>query len=222
MATAERLLTADEFLAIPGETRYTQLIGGRIVVDDPTGLHQIAAGNVYGALHVWIRSEMGFGRVLLPQTLPMAERHVFSPDLLWYADPDRHDLTRGRQYELPDLVVRSARRRRGATTSGSSRRSTRRVESLSCGTWTRWARPCSYIAAPLPERASTTLPSSSFLGRRSPRPPSPASRSLSMRSSHRSDAADDRGQLRRTPTFFRKGSKRLLLQPGIPALKPRR
>ena len=30
------------------------------------------------------------------------------------------------------------------------------------------------------------------------------------------------GQLRRTPTFFRKGSKRLLLQPGIPALKPRR
>ncbi len=105
MATAERLLTADEFLAIPGETRYTQLIGGRIVVDDPTGLHQIAVGNIHGALHAWVRSKEGFGRVLLPQTLPMAERHVFSPDLLWYADPDRHDMTRGRQFELPDLIV---------------------------------------------------------------------------------------------------------------------
>ncbi len=105
MATAERLLTVEEYFAIPDKPRHTQLVAGQIIVDEPSGLHQIVQGNLYSELRAWIRGPHGFGRVLLPQDLPLTRIDSFAPDVLWWADASRHDLSTGRQYELPELVV---------------------------------------------------------------------------------------------------------------------
>lgn len=69
MATAERLLTVEEYFAISDKLRHTQLIAGQMVVDEPSGLHQVVQGNLYAELRTWIRGPKGFGRVLLPRTL---------------------------------------------------------------------------------------------------------------------------------------------------------
>ena len=107
METAERLYTADEFLAREGEEyRWEELIGGRIVVTDPKFPHQLACTKIVGALMRWSEEDKrGFGVATITLGLRIDDRNVLAPDALWYADATQpgHDLPA--QLLPPQLVV---------------------------------------------------------------------------------------------------------------------
>ena len=107
VAVAERM-TADQYLAL-GEPPYgrprTQLIGGEVVVNEPTPLHSFAQGDVFAALIDWTRAASGRGQVMLPVDVALDEHNVYGPDILWYAEgrsPDRHARPPS---PMPDLAV---------------------------------------------------------------------------------------------------------------------
>ncbi len=106
VATAERTFTAEEFLALPGDehSRQTELIGGRIVMDPPRGIHNLIVMNLSRALCGWIEAAPGRGFVNIGQGLRLTDRDVLVPDLLWWADASRVDLYKGIQ-PVPDLAV---------------------------------------------------------------------------------------------------------------------
>ncbi len=105
METAERLYTADEFLALPGEWRWEELIDGRIVVTDPTLRHQLACSRIVGALLRWIDEGGGFGLPSIPVGLRIDDRNVLAPDVLWYPDAAVTEPDAPAQLVPPDLVV---------------------------------------------------------------------------------------------------------------------
>ncbi len=105
-ARRERM-TAEEFLALPEPERGwpRNLIGGEVVVNDPTMLHAEVQGELYVALVAWTRVATGRGKVALPLDVQLDERNVFKPDIAWYAGsraPARMDR---RPYPMPDLAV---------------------------------------------------------------------------------------------------------------------
>ncbi|CAN5534071.1 Uma2 family endonuclease [soil metagenome] len=106
VATAERTFTAEEFLALPenDHTRHCELIGGRIVMDPPRGLHNLVVQNLIVALRGWMEAAPGRGFVNFGQGLHLTDRDVLIPDLLWWADASKVDLSKGIQ-PLPDLAV---------------------------------------------------------------------------------------------------------------------
>ena len=105
MATETALIDADEYLA-RGESELRQeLIGGRVLVNSPSGLHQLVALRIGAALEAWTSSAVGRGRASLPVDLRLSGHDVLAPDLVWWADPKRFDLHAPAQTELPDLVV---------------------------------------------------------------------------------------------------------------------
>ncbi len=106
VSTAERTFTAEEFFALPEDPlrRRSELIDGRIVMDDPTGLHQHVVVNLLVAMSSWIRGAEGRGYVIFNQHQHLTDRNVFSPDLLWWADTARIDPQRNVQ-PVADLVA---------------------------------------------------------------------------------------------------------------------
>ncbi len=106
VATAERTFTAEEFFALPEDPlrRKAQLIDGRIVMDDPRGLHQHVVVKLLVALSSWISGPGGGGYVIFSQHQHLTDRNVFSPDLLWWADTARVDPQRNVQ-PVADLVA---------------------------------------------------------------------------------------------------------------------
>ena len=105
MATETALIDADAYLARGETERREELIGGRIFVSTPTGLHQVVALRIGAALEAWTSSAAGRGRASLPVDLRLTDLDVLAPDLLWWADPKRFDLHAPANTELPDLVV---------------------------------------------------------------------------------------------------------------------
>jgi Uma2 family endonuclease len=103
METAERRITADEYLN-GEETRFIELIDGRLVVDEPTFWHQELAGRVYFALRTWIAAAPGRGVVTLPVNVRLDEHNVFGPDISWFRE-DRRPGYPGRWVAAPDLVI---------------------------------------------------------------------------------------------------------------------
>lgn len=106
VATAERTFTAEEFLALPenDHTRHCELIGGRIVMDAPRGLHSLVVLSLGSALRAWVQAAPGRGFVNIEQGLRLTARDVLIPDLLWWADASRVDLSKGIQ-PVPDLAI---------------------------------------------------------------------------------------------------------------------
>ncbi len=106
VATVERTFTAEEFLALPenDHSRHCELIGGRIVMDPPRGLHNLVVLNLASALRGWIEAAPERGFVNFNQGLRLTDRDVLIPDLLWWADASRVDLSKGIQ-PVPDLAV---------------------------------------------------------------------------------------------------------------------
>ncbi len=90
VATAERTFTAEEFFALPEDPlrRPAELIDGRVVMDDPRGLHQRIVVKLLVALNSWISGAEGRGLVIFNQHQHqhLTDRDVLSPDLLWWAD----------------------------------------------------------------------------------------------------------------------------------------
>jgi Uma2 family endonuclease len=104
MAVAQRM-TADEFLALPWDGMYCELVEGEVVVEGPANLHQLVLRELFRALDNWACARPGRGSVSWPLDVKLDERNVLGPDLMWYGEgrvPARHD---ERPYPLPDIAA---------------------------------------------------------------------------------------------------------------------
>ncbi len=64
-------LTWDEFLGLPYETRNTDLIDGKVIVNSPNAQHEQIVGNLLFALKLWQRG--------LPGGSPFTEHAAHRP-----------------------------------------------------------------------------------------------------------------------------------------------
>lgn len=86
MSTAvEDRLSVEEFLARDWP-RFTQLIDGVVVLNQPGVLHQRVAGLIFRALADWADRPTGVGEAFLSLNV-VYETSVLAPDLLWFAQP---------------------------------------------------------------------------------------------------------------------------------------
>jgi len=127
MAVVEPM-TAEEYLALPEQDlRWTELVGGELVVDVPILRHQLICSEILFEIMAWTRTAPDRGLACIELAVRIGERDVYQPDLVWYrADraPQRDDCP---PYAVPDLAVevRSPSRWRydiGAKKSGYERR----------------------------------------------------------------------------------------------------
>ncbi len=102
MAT-EQLLDADTYLAEFCE-RNTELIAGRVVMEDAVLRHQLIVMNICTALRAWVASPSGSGLATINVDVRLTSHDVLKPDVLWYADPASAHLD-AVQDAAPDLVV---------------------------------------------------------------------------------------------------------------------
>jgi len=100
-------MTADEFLALPAKRNASirELVGGEVVVNEPTMVHNVVSMNLIRAVERWIGAGHQRGRVCIPLDVGLDWRNVFVPDLSWYSaarspDPHAHP-----PYPLPDLAI---------------------------------------------------------------------------------------------------------------------
>jgi Uma2 family endonuclease len=93
MATSTRI-TADEYLAQEESERWTELLDGEVVVNEPRPLHGLLTTRILGELYTWTKAEPGRGLVLPPIDVRMGDRDVFAPDICWIREDQRPaDLT---------------------------------------------------------------------------------------------------------------------------------
>ena len=102
-APQSRKITVDEFFALPGEQRHTQLIDGEIVVNAPAMRHQRILLWLACELEAFRRAHPGLGEPGLEMDLPVGEFNVYLPDL-WWSTPER--MPGPLRFEgLPDLAI---------------------------------------------------------------------------------------------------------------------
>lgn len=101
MATTTRM-TAAEYIALPPDDRWRELIDGVIVVNDPLPRHAIVQVRLGAALQNWIDAAPGRGFGMTPTDVDIDEHNVFAPDLLWMARLRTAD---ERLPRIPDLCV---------------------------------------------------------------------------------------------------------------------
>jgi Uma2 family endonuclease len=105
MSTATRM-TAEEFLAVRvGMSRFTQLIEGELVVDEPPLEHALPQTNVLLELNIWARAQPGRGYAFPPIDIVIDEHNVFGPDVSWVPEELMPDPVGGRLKGLPALAV---------------------------------------------------------------------------------------------------------------------
>ena len=109
MATIEALLTAEEFLHLPDQSRPTELVRGRIVVTDMPGFqHGLVCGAIAGLLgnFVWRR---GLGRIVSNDSGVVTERRpdtVRGADVAFYsfARLPKDSVPKGYPATAPELI----------------------------------------------------------------------------------------------------------------------
>jgi Uma2 family endonuclease len=78
-------LTWDEFLGLPYETRNTDLIDGKMIVNSPNAQHERIVGNLLFALKLWQRGlPQRLGGSTTQQPVKVSERHGYQPDMSWF------------------------------------------------------------------------------------------------------------------------------------------
>jgi Uma2 family endonuclease len=102
----ERLLTWDDYLALPGETRNTDLIDGKVVVNAPSAQHERILGKLAYASRRWLDEVGDLGEWTTQQPVPVNERRGYQPDASWFpagqcGEPDAVAVFTG----LPAIVV---------------------------------------------------------------------------------------------------------------------
>jgi Uma2 family endonuclease len=106
MSTVTERMTADRFLAIGDELpRFSQLIDGEVVVNEPSARHQDLAGYLYRGLADWADRQPGRGKAFLPLDVRLAEHQVYAPDVLWLAESHLPPRDAAHLVGPPDLVV---------------------------------------------------------------------------------------------------------------------
>jgi Uma2 family endonuclease len=79
------LLTWDDFLGLPYETRNTDLIDGKMVVNSPNAQHERIVGNLLFALKLWQRGlPQRLGEPTTQQPVKVTDRHGYQPDMSWF------------------------------------------------------------------------------------------------------------------------------------------
>jgi Uma2 family endonuclease len=79
------LLTWDEFLGLPYETRNTDLIDGKMIVNSPNAQHERIVGNLLFALKLWQRGlPERLGGTTTQQPVKVSERQGYQPDMSWF------------------------------------------------------------------------------------------------------------------------------------------
>ena len=105
MALTDHRITAEEYFALPPDDRFTQLIDGEIVVNQPAMRHQVIALEIAYLLKSWTDAAPGRGQVCIPVDVVLDERNVFAPDVWWVAEEHRPDRDARRLYRPPELAV---------------------------------------------------------------------------------------------------------------------
>jgi Uma2 family endonuclease len=82
MATTARM-TAAEYIALPNDERWCELIDGVVVVNEPRVDHGLVFMNLSTALHNWVHAGTDRGYVLPPIDVDIDEYNVFAPDISW-------------------------------------------------------------------------------------------------------------------------------------------
>jgi Uma2 family endonuclease len=99
-------LTWDEYLALPFETRNSDLIDGRVVVNSPNAQHERIIGNLHIAFVLWQRQFGYHGQLTTQQPVKISHRRGYQPDASWFpaeqsSEPDQRAAFSG----LPAIVV---------------------------------------------------------------------------------------------------------------------
>ena len=105
MVMTSTRLTAEEYYALPHTDRWTQLIDGKVVVDQPNLRHQRIAGELHGLLWSWLREHPGQGEATLPVDVQLGDRNVFAPDVVFMVEPERPARDARRLVGPPSLAI---------------------------------------------------------------------------------------------------------------------
>ncbi len=105
MVMTSTRLTAEEYYALPHTDRWTQLIDGEVVVDQPNLRHQRIAGELYALLWTWLREHSGQGEATLPVDVQLGDRNVFAPDVVFMVEPERPARDARRLIGPPSLAI---------------------------------------------------------------------------------------------------------------------
>lgn len=95
-------MTAAEYIALPDDERWCELIDGVVVVNEPRPRHGLVSTRLTTAIQNWIDAAAGRGFLLPPADVDIDEHNVFAPDLSWLASLDDAD---ARLPGVPDLCV---------------------------------------------------------------------------------------------------------------------
>ncbi len=103
MAVAQRM-TVSEYLEVDHE-RWSNLVDGEVVVNQPRPLHQRTALDLVVALTIWCRGVPGRGEATAPLDVELDEHNCFSPDVLWYRAGREPGRSLVRPQPLPDIAA---------------------------------------------------------------------------------------------------------------------
>ena len=104
MATSTERITADEFLDTDEETHHRELVGGEVVVNEPSFAHQLAGARLVTALTNWTDAAPDRGAVVYEVDARLTDADVYAPDVAWFAA--EHVAERRESIKrLPDLCV---------------------------------------------------------------------------------------------------------------------
>lgn len=105
MAVTTRRLSAEEYFALPPGPRFTQLVDGEVVVNQPNLRHQRLTVELAEMLRGWCRAEPGRGEAGIPVDVHLDDHNVFAPDVWWVAEARRPARDARRIVGPPDLVA---------------------------------------------------------------------------------------------------------------------
>lgn len=103
--TAPRRLTADEFVALPGDLRNAQLIDGTLVMDSPNTRHQRLADWILHKLMSFAEEHPEAGEAGSGLQARIDDDNVFVPDVWWRDDANRLARDSRGHENPPDLIV---------------------------------------------------------------------------------------------------------------------
>jgi Uma2 family endonuclease len=101
----EQRMSAAEYLTRPPEDRSTQLVGGEIVVNQPSVRHQEIVLFLALCLRRWTETEPRRGMAGLSVDVMLDEANVFAPDVWWVTEEHRPHRDASGLEGPPDLAV---------------------------------------------------------------------------------------------------------------------
>jgi Uma2 family endonuclease len=104
MATITRM-TAEEYYALDTGDRWTELVDGVVVVNEPKPIHAALDAALIGALYHWTKAQSGRGLVVTPVDVELTEYDVYGPDISWIAERNRPANLDERLARVPDLCI---------------------------------------------------------------------------------------------------------------------